>query len=94
MRERGTVLELCPTSNWLSGVCATKESHPFRTIMEAGIRTTLNTDDPGIMNIDLLDEYRLLRDGMGFTQAEFVQINQWARDASFIPEPRKADVWP
>ena len=94
VRERGTVLELCPTSNWLSGVCATKESHPFRTIMEAGIRTTLNTDDPGIMNIDLLDEYRLLRDGMGFTEHEFVQINQWARDASFIPEARKADVWP
>lgn len=94
VRERGTVLELCPTSNWLSGVCATKESHPFRTIMEAGIRTTLNTDDPGIMNIDLLDEYRLLRDGMGFTETEFVQINQWARDASFIPEARKADVWP
>ena len=21
VRERGTVLELCPTSNWLSGVC-------------------------------------------------------------------------
>lgn len=94
VRERGTVLELCPTSNWLSGVCATKESHPFRTIMEAGIRTTLNTDDPGIMNIDLLDEYRLLRDGMGFTQAEFAQINQWSRDASFIPEARKAAVWP
>ena len=94
VRERGTVLELCPTSNWLSGVCATKESHPFRTIMEAGIRTTLNTDDPGIMNIDLLDEYRLLRDGMEFTEPEFVQINQWARDASFIPEARKADVWP
>ena len=94
VRERCTVLELCPTSNWLSGVCATKESHPFRTIMEAGIRTTLNTDDPGIMNIDLLDEYRLLRDGMGFTEAEFVQINQWARDASFIPEARKVAVWP
>ena len=94
VRERGTVLELCPTSNWLSGVCATKEAHPFRTIMEAGIRTTLNTDDPGIMNIDLLDEYRLLRDGMGFVEDEFVQINQWARDASFIPEARKAAVWP
>ena len=94
VRERGTVLELCPTSNWLSGVCATKETHPFRTIMEAGIRTTLNTDDPGIMNIDLLDEYRLLRDGMAFTEAEFVQINQWARDASFIPEARKVAVWP
>ena len=94
VRERGTVLELCPTSNWLSGVCATKEAHPFRTIMEAGIRTTLNTDDPGIMNIDLLDEYRLLRDGMGFVEDEFVQINQWARDACFIPEARKAAVWP
>ena len=94
VRERGTVLELCPTSNWLSGVCPTKEAHPFRHIMEAGIRTTLNTDDPGIMNIDILDEYKLLRDGMGFTEAEFVQINDWARDASFLPEARKAAVWP
>jgi len=94
VRERGTVLELCPTSNWLSGVCPTKEAHPFRTIMEQGIRTTVNTDDPGIMNIELMDEYRLLRDGMGFTKAEFEQINQWARDASFLPEDRKAQVWP
>lgn len=94
VRDRGTVLELCPTSNWLSGVCPTKEAHPFRTIMEQGIRTTVNTDDPGIMNIELMDEYRLLRDGMGFTKAEFEQINQWARDASFLPEERKAQVWP
>ena len=94
VRERGTVLELCPTSNWLSGVCSEKASHPFRTIMEAGIRTTVNTDDPGIMNIELMDEYRLLRDGMGFTESEFAQINRWARDASFLPEERKAAVWP
>ena len=46
------------------------------------------------MNIDILDEYRLLRDGMGFSESEFVQINQWARDASFLPESRKAAVWP
>lgn len=94
VRERGTVLELCPTSNWLSGVCPTRAAHPFRTIMEAGIRTTVNTDDPGIMNIGLMDEYRLLRDKMGFTETEFTQINRWARDASFIPEQRKAEVWP
>lgn len=94
VRERGTVLELCPTSNWLSGVCSGKAEHPFRAIMEAGIRTTVNTDDPGIMNIELMDEYRLLRDGMGFTDSEFKQINRWARDASFLPEERKAAVWP
>ena len=94
VRERGTVLELCPTSNWLSGVCPTREAHPFRSIMEAGIKTTVNTDDPGIMNIDLMDEYRLLRDGMGFTQQEFQQINAWGREACFIPEDRKAAVWP
>jgi len=93
VRERGTVLELCPTSNWLSGVCPTREAHPFRQIMEAGIRTTVNTDDPGIMNIDIMDEYRLLRDAMGFTEAEFRQINAWGREASFIPEARKAAVW-
>ena len=46
------------------------------------------------MNIDIMDEYRLLRDAMGFTEAEFKQINQWGRDACFIPEARKAAVWP
>lgn len=94
VRERGTVLELCPTSNWLSGVCPTRESHPFRAIMDAGVRTTVNTDDPGIMNIDIMDEYRLLRDAMNFTAEEFVQINAWGREACFIPEDRKAAVWP
>ena len=94
VRERGTVLELCPTSNWLSGVCPTRESHPFRKIMEAGIRTTVNTDDPGIMNISIMDEYRLLRDAMGFTAQEFKQINDWGREACFIPEDRKVAVWP
>jgi adenosine deaminase len=62
--------------------------------MEAGIRTTVNTDDPGIMNIDIMDEYRLLRDGLGFTESEFVQINAWGREACFIPEERKQAVWP
>ncbi|MBL6646283.1 MAG: adenosine deaminase, partial [Flavobacteriales bacterium] len=80
--------------NWLSGVCPTRESHPFRKIMEAGIRTTVNTDDPGIMNISIMDEYQLLRDGMGFTAQEFKQINDWGREACFIPEERKAAVWP
>lgn len=93
VRERGTVLELCPTSNWLSGVCPTREAHPFRDIMDAGIKTTVNTDDPGIMNISIMDEYRLLRDAMSFTEAEFVQINQWGRDASFVSEVRKKAVW-
>ena len=93
VKDRGTVLELCPTSNWLSGVCSERESHPFRTIMEAGVKTTLNTDDPGIMNIDIIDEYRLLRDAMAFDEADFKQINQWAYDASFLPEERKAAVW-
>jgi adenosine deaminase len=41
-----------------------------------------------------MDEYRLLRDAMSFTDAELVQINQWGRDASFLPEAKKAAVWP
>ena len=47
VRERGTVLELCPTSNWLSQVCPTREAHPFRQIMDAGIRTTVNNRRSG-----------------------------------------------
>ena len=61
--------------------------------MEAGVRTTINTDDPGIFNIDMIHEYKVLQEQHDFTLAEFNQCNQFAFEASFISEDKKAKVW-
>ncbi len=94
VRERNIPLELCPTSNWLTNAVSSTKSHPFRKLMDFGIPVTINTDDPGVFDIDLLHEYELLRREHGLTLAEFERCNDTAAAASFIPLEEKQKHWP
>jgi adenosine deaminase len=93
VKDQGIVLELCPTSNWLTQAVPQLSEHPFRRLMEFGIKTTINTDDPGIFNIDLNHEYRVLHETHGLTVAQLEKCADFAADASFIPLAKKARVW-
>ncbi|MHB1067220.1 MAG: adenosine deaminase family protein, partial [Candidatus Nanopelagicales bacterium] len=57
--ERGIVLEVCPTSNVCTRVVATLAEHPFPVLRDAGVRVTLNTDDPGMFDTDLDREFAI-----------------------------------
>ena len=94
VKSKGVVLELCPTSNWLIGAVPSKEEHPFRKLFDYGIKTTINSDDPGIFNINLTHEYQLLEQLHHFNQDEFARCNNYAAQASFIPSDKKQAVWP
>lgn len=87
-------LELCLTSNYLTqAVSGEMKNHPFRQLMEAGVLTTINTDDPGIFNCDMNSEYQLFADLFQFTEKEFRHCNEIAARHSFIPEKKKNSVW-
>ena len=94
VKAKGVTLELCPTSNWLTNAIESVEAHPFRQLMEAGVRTTINTDDPGIFNIDLNNEYEVLAQHHNFTDEEFEICADFAAAASFISLEKKQKVWP
>jgi adenosine deaminase len=94
LRQKSIPLELCPTSNWLTNAVPSLEQHPFRFLMENDVPVTLNSDDPGVFNIDLTNEYQVLHDLHGFTEAEFDRINDTAAAASFISYKEKQRVWP
>ncbi len=89
-----TVLELCPTSNWLTNGVSKLEAHPFRKLMQAGVITTINSDDPGVFGIDLVNEYQLLANSYQFSDQEFEICNDSAAKASFIPLATKQKFWP
>ena len=89
-----TPLELCPTSNWLTGACDSFKLHPIQALFEAGVHTTINTDDPGIMVTDLNREFQQVFDHSGLTLEHLQQCTDWARHHSFIPAERIASVWP
>lgn len=90
----GVPLELCPWSNVLTRAVPDLKSHPFKRLMDAGVRTTVNTDDPGVMDISLMQDCEHLTTHLGVTLEELRQCNQWARQASFISKQRVEQVWP
>lgn len=84
VKKKNVTLELCPTSNWLTNAVTSTAVHPFRRLMEAGVRVTINSDDPGIFDYDLTHECEILAREHGFTAAEFAQCFETARAATFI----------
>lgn len=91
--EEKIPLELCPTSNWLTQAVPNLAAHPLKTLMEMGVKTTINSDDPGVMGIDLMDEYHIAHNILGMSIDQMKQCNSWAADASYIPEEKKRKVW-
>jgi adenosine deaminase len=91
-RERGTVFEVCMTSNYQSGVVKTLKDHPFVSMMKAGLNVTINTDDPSISGITLSDEYRLAMETMGLSPQQLSERVLAAAQASFLPPAEKQDL--
>jgi adenosine deaminase/aminodeoxyfutalosine deaminase len=70
LRERDIPLEICITSNLVTGVVQRIEDHPVRRLFDAGVPIVLNSDDPAMFRCSLTGEYRLAADQFGFTEAE------------------------
>jgi aminodeoxyfutalosine deaminase len=92
LKERGIPLELNPTSNVRTGVCASFAQHPLRRFFDAGLLVTLNSDDPAFFGSDVANEYLLAYRVQGFTREELRQLAANSIRASFLPESAKT-VW-
>lgn len=60
-RRLNVAFETCLTSELQTGAARSLRAHPVRRMQRAGLRVTLNTDDPSICNATLSGEYRLAR---------------------------------
>lgn len=92
VRDQGIVLEICPISNWLTQAFPTYEAHPIRRLIEAGVKVTINSDDPGVFATTLSDDYEVLHRVHGFTAEDFARANRIAYEASFLPETEKKRI--
>jgi len=94
VREKGIPLEVCPISNWLTQAFKTHEEHPIRALIDAGIKVTINSDDPGIFGTQLSDDYEVLHRVHSFGLEDFNKANDIAAAASFIDIKEKQKYWP
>jgi adenosine deaminase len=81
LATRGIPLEICPTSNELTGVADHQHAHPYLALDRAGCSVTIDCDDPAIFRTSLADEYALVERIAGPDALERFVRN--AIDASF-----------
>jgi len=89
LAERGIVLEVCPTSNIATGVYPDYGSHPLRRLATAGVRVTVNSDDPPYFGTTIGREYRIAAERFGFDRQSLLALTRTALEAAFVDETTK-----
>ena len=96
LRERDIPLEICITSNLVTGVVPRLEDHPVRRLFDAGVPIVLNSDDPAMFRCSLTGEYRLAAGHFGFTEAELRHLAEngfrYAFDYRYAGGPFNAEA--
>lgn len=87
LKERGTHLEVCPSSNVQVGVCPNFASHPIDTLSRRGLSLGINTDARTVAPISLSLEYERLEAAFGWGRGEFLAHNLEAARNAFQPQP-------
>jgi aminodeoxyfutalosine deaminase len=87
--ERGITLDVCPTSNVALKVVADLESHPVRELVAAGVRVTVNSDDPPMFATTLNNEYAIVARLLGLDEEGIADLARTAVDASFLDDAGK-----
>jgi adenosine deaminase len=85
VRDRRIPLELCPTSNVNTGVCATYADHPINMLRQLRFRVTVNTDNRLMSAITMSGEFRQLRDAFGYDLRDFQWLTVNAMKSAFAP---------
>jgi adenosine deaminase/aminodeoxyfutalosine deaminase len=92
LAEKQVPVEICISSNVLTGCCGSYEEHPLRRLFDAGVMVTLNTDDPEMFHTDLGREFEIARDSQRFSNNELHQLARNSLQASFLSSGRKKQL--
>lgn len=89
LRQEQIPLEVCPTSNLRLGIYSDYTQHPLRTLWQAGLLITINSDDPPMFGADLNQEYQMLVEHLAFKAKDLEKLSLNALQASFLSAAQK-----
>lgn len=90
--ESDIVLEVCPSSNICLGVFPSIREHSLPRLIEAGVKVTLNSDDPPMFSTDLTNEYVICSSEFGWDENFLTNLSKQAVSASLLTEAKKAEI--
>lgn len=92
LRERGTALEVCPTSNVQTGAAVSFAAHPLKKLLRAGAKASINTDDPTLSAVSSTEEYARAVERCGLDLEEVAACAVNGARAAFLPEERRREL--
>jgi len=93
IKERNITLEVNPWSNYLTNSVQTIEAHPLKKLFDLGVRVTINSDDPEVLETNVNNEYRIAHEVLGMSMDEIAVCNRYAFESSFIADAVKQRIW-
>ena len=77
-------LTVCPQSNLRLAVVADMSEHPIRRMLAAGLRVTVNSDDPAYFGGYMNDNFNALVDAVDLSAEEIIKLVQNSFKSSFL----------
>jgi adenosine deaminase len=87
--DKGITLECCLQSNISLGVFPDFPSHSFKRLMDAGVKVTLNTDDPPFFGAAMEKEFALAKKYFNLSDQDLLRVTKTAIQNSFADEVTK-----
>jgi adenosine deaminase len=91
VRDRGIVVECCPTSNWYTGAIARRTAHPARYFRDENLKIVLGDDNPIQTKSLLSNERRVLVDELGFNERDLRTLDVTSVHAAFLEDGTRQD---
>jgi len=85
----GIPLTVCPCSNVKLGVFTRMAEHNLKKLLDAGLKVTVNSDDPSYFGAYVNANYADAQDALGLTKRDLYRMARNSFEASFLPEARK-----
>lgn len=92
LRREGIFLEVCLTSNVQTQVVKGYPQHPLPEFVRRQLLVTLNTDDRGVSDIDLTNEFELATKYFAFSRSVLVGFVANAVEGAFLDESEKRQL--
>jgi len=89
LAESGIPLTMCPLSNRALQVVPDLSRHPLPGLLAAGVRVTVNSDDPAYFGGYLDANLAAITDACGLTDADLDALARNSIEASFLPAAEK-----
>jgi adenosine deaminase len=86
LAERRVPLNVCPGSNVQLGGYPDRASHPLDALRRAGVRVSINTDDPALMRHSLVSEYVASAQAYGWDTPVVRALARTSIEASFCDD--------